>query len=109
MKLMERIQQKRGKLFMENNHFVYMLKCKDDSLYTGYTIDLKQRLKMHEAGKGAKYTRGRGPFEVVYEEQLSTKETAMQREYAIKQLSRKEKLALIKGHKKDEQDDTSTK
>jgi len=88
---------------MGNNHFVYMLKCKDDSLYTGYTINVAQRLKMHEEGKGAKYTRGRGPFEIVYEEQLLTKETAMQREYAIKQLSRKEKLALIKRHKKEEQ------
>lgn len=88
---------------MESNHFVYMLKCKDDSLYTGYTIDIAQRLKMHEEGKGAKYTRGRGPFEVVYEEQLLTKEIAMQREYAIKQLSRKEKLALINRYKKEEQ------
>jgi len=93
---------------MENKHFVYMLKCKDNSLYTGYTVDIQQRVKMHESGKGAKYTRGRGPFEIVYEEAFLTKEVALQREYAIKQLSRQEKLALI-AQQKEEMHDASTK
>lgn len=80
---------------MANKHYVYMLKCQDDTLYTGYTTDVVKRIKMHETGKGAKYTRGRGPFVLVHQEQFDTKSAAMQREYAIKQLGRAEKLALI--------------
>lgn len=76
-------------------HIVYMLKCKDDTFYTGYTNNLEKRLKLHENGKGAKYTRGRGPFQVVYTESFPTKKQAMQREYKIKQLTRKEKEQLI--------------
>ncbi|ASN03756.1 GIY-YIG nuclease family protein [Virgibacillus necropolis] len=79
----------------ENNHVVYILKCKDTTLYTGYTNDLANRLHMHESGKGAKYTRGRGPFQVEYVEQFQTKEEALKREYAIKQLKRSEKEHLI--------------
>jgi len=59
---MEDIQRKRDRLYMELNHVVYILQCKDDTLYTGYTNDLRKRIAMHEQGKGAKYTRGRGPF-----------------------------------------------
>ncbi|MGM8213067.1 GIY-YIG nuclease family protein [Virgibacillus sp. W0430] len=82
---------------MDNKeHVVYMLRCNDQTLYTGYTNDLAKRLEMHTAGKGAKYTRGRGPFQVVYVKKFQTKETAMQKEYEIKQLSRKEKLQLIR-------------
>ncbi|MHA6252923.1 GIY-YIG nuclease family protein [Oceanobacillus sp. CAU 1775] len=76
-------------------HLVYILKCKDNTLYTGYTNDLPNRLKMHTEGKGAKYTRGRGPFEVVYTEAFLTKEEAMRREYEVKKLSRMEKNRLI--------------
>lgn len=72
-----------------------MLKCKDNTLYTGYTNDLEHRLQMHTSGKGAKYTRGRGPFEVVYTEGFVSKEEALQREYQIKQLTRAKKNALI--------------
>lgn len=80
---------------------VYILKCKDNTLYTGYTNDLNERLKMHESGKGAKYTRGRGPFEIMYVETFLTKQEAMRREYAIKQLSRKQKkLTLLKNLRK---------
>jgi putative endonuclease len=75
-----------------------MLKCKDQSLYTGYTNDLANRLRMHESGKGAKYTRGRGPFQVVHTEAYDTKEEALRREYQIKQLSRSEKEDLIKSN-----------
>ena len=74
--------------------FVYMLRCKDDSLYTGWTNDLQHRLKMHATGKGAKYTRGRGPLTLVYSEELADKESALKREYEIKALTRAEKLAL---------------
>ena len=80
---------------MSKKHTVYMLKCKDDSLYTGYTNNLKRRLKMHESGKGAKYTRGRGPFEVVHTEEYPTKEAALRREYQIKQLPRSKKKELV--------------
>lgn len=82
---------------MDNQeHIVYMLKCNDHSLYTGYTTNLEKRLEMHLMGKGAKYTRGRGPFQVVYVKKFATKKAAMQKEYEIKQLSRKEKLQLIR-------------
>lgn len=75
--------------------FVYMLRCKDGSLYTGWTNDLKHRLAMHNSGRGAKYTRGRGPLKLVYSEELPDKEAALRRECAIKKLRRKQKLALL--------------
>ncbi len=75
--------------------YVYILRCGDGTLYTGSTDDVEKRLAAHRAGKGAKYTRGRGPLELVYSEQLPDKSAAMRREYAIKQLSRQEKLNLI--------------
>ena len=77
-------------------NYTYILKCKDDSLYTGWTNNLKKRITSHNAGKGAKYTKARRPVELVYYEEFQTREEAMKREYAIKQLSRKEKEALIK-------------
>ena len=76
-------------------NYTYLLRCKDDSLYCGWTTNLKKRLASHNAGKGAKYTRSRHPVTLVYFEEFDTKEEAMSREYAIKQLSRKEKLELI--------------
>lgn len=75
--------------------FVYMLRCKDGSLYTGWTNDLEHRLAMHNSGRGAKYTRGRAPLELVYSEELPDKEAALRREYAIKKLRREQKLALL--------------
>lgn len=75
--------------------FVYMLRCKDGSLYTGWTNDLEHRLAMHNSGRGAKYTRGRGPLELVYSEELPDKEAALRREFAIKKLRREQKLALL--------------
>lgn len=74
--------------------YVYMLRCKDGSLYTGWTNDLQHRLAVHSAGRGAKYTRGRAPLTLVYTEELADKETALKREAAIKKLTRTEKLAL---------------
>lgn len=76
-------------------HYVYILRCKDDSLYTGYTTNITRRFDMHTDGKGAKYTRGRGPFTLMLSESYPTKERAMKREYEIKQLSRTEKIKLI--------------
>ena len=79
----------------EKENVTYMLKCRDGSLYTGWTNDLKKRVKCHQAGKGAKYTKARLPVELVYYEVFPTKEEAMRREWDIKQLSRKAKLDLI--------------
>ena len=72
-----------------------MLRCKDDSLYTGYTDDVQRRLKVHQSGKGAKYTRARLPVELAYWEELPDRSAALRREAAIKKLSRKEKLILL--------------
>ena len=74
--------------------YVYMLRCGDGTLYTGITDDVQRRLAVHRAGKGAKYTRGRGPLELVYTEELPDKSAALKREIQIKKLSRPEKLAL---------------
>lgn len=77
-------------------NYVYIIRCKDNSLYTGWTNNLEKRFKAHCEGKGAKYTKGRGPLKLVYFEKYNTKQEAMKREYFIKSLSRKEKLELIK-------------
>lgn len=74
--------------------YVYILRCGDGTLYTGVTDDVPRRLAVHRSGKGAKYTRGRGPLELVYQEELPDKSAALRREYAVKQLKRAEKLAL---------------
>lgn len=76
--------------------FVYMLRCGDGSLYTGITDDVPHRLEVHRTGKGAKYTRGRGPLELVYQEEVADKSAALKREYAIKKLRREEKEQLLK-------------
>ena len=73
----------------------YILRCSDGSLYTGWTNDIDKRVATHNAGKGSKYTCVRRPVELVHVEFFDTKEEAMRREYAIKQLSRREKLRLI--------------
>lgn len=79
--------------------YTYMLKCSDGTLYTGWTNDLEKRVEAHNSGKGAKYTKARRPVELAYYEEFETKEQAMKREYAIKQLGRKEKQKLIAGKK----------
>lgn len=76
-------------------NYTYILRCGDGSLYTGWTNDLKRRLAAHNAGRGGKYTRSHRPVTLAYYETFSTREEAMHREAAIKQLSRQEKLALI--------------
>ena len=76
-------------------NYTYILKCKDGTLYTGWTNNLDKRLKDHNDGKGAKYTKARRPVELVYYEEFESKEEAMKREYAIKQLTRKQKEELV--------------
>lgn len=78
-------------------NYVYILKCGDGTLYTGWTNNLEKRVQAHNAGKGAKYTRARLPVELVYFEEFEEKVDAQRREYRIKKLSRKEKLKLIEG------------
>ena len=81
---------------------LYIIRCNDDSLYIGITSNLKKRIESHQKGTGAKYTRGRGPFEVVYTEIHPDRSKASRREFALKKLTLKQKLDLIKtniGHK----------
>ncbi|MBO5891159.1 MAG: GIY-YIG nuclease family protein [Oscillospiraceae bacterium] len=81
---------------MDEKWTVYILRCGDGSLYTGVAKDVQARLEMHRCGKGAKYTRGRGPLKLVYEEVCPDKGTALKRELAIKGLTRNEKQKMIK-------------
>lgn len=83
------------KIFMSKLSYVYILKCKDDTLYTGWTVDLSSRISKHNLGKGAKYTRGRAPVELVHIESFINKRDAQKREYRIKQLTKDKKLKLI--------------
>ena len=75
--------------------YVYMLRCGDDTLYTGCTNDMTRRLAAHQKGAGAKYTRSRLPVELVYQESLPDRAAALRREVALKKLSRAQKLALV--------------
>lgn len=81
-------------------NYVYILMCKDNTLYTGWTTSLERRVKVHNEGKGAKYTRGRLPVELVYFEEFSTKSEALKRECEIKKMKREEKELLIKSKNK---------
>lgn len=83
-------------------NYIYIISCKDKSLYTGWTNNLERRFKAHQEGKGAKYTRGRGPLELVYFEEFEEKVKAMKREYEIKKMSREKKLKMIENFKKNE-------
>ena len=85
----------------ESANYTYILRCKDDSLYTGWTNNLEKRIQNHNAGKGAKYTKARRPVELVYYERFQTKQEAMRREWEIKQLTRKDKLKLIEKNLKN--------
>ena len=96
----EKKTETKRKIQMKN--VTYILKCNDNSLYTGWTNDITHRLKMHNEGKGAKYTRGRGPVELVYLEEFETKQEAMSREAKIKRLTRKEKLLLIETYQQEQ-------
>lgn len=80
---------------MNDISYVYILRCSDDTLYTGWTVDLDKRLEKHNSGKGAKYTRGRTPVQLIYFESFKNRIDAQKREYSIKQLSKKNKLKLL--------------
>ena len=80
---------------MDNSWKLYILRCGDGTLYTGITTDVEKRLEAHRTGKGAKYTRGRGPLELVYREECGDHSTALKRELEIKKLSREEKEKMI--------------
>ena len=80
---------------MANTWKLYILRCGDGSLYTGITTDVEKRLETHRSGKGAQYTRGRGPLELVYREECGDHSAALKRELEIKKLPREEKEKLI--------------
>ena len=77
-------------------NYVYLLRCSDGSLYTGWTNDLEKRVKAHQGGQGAKYTRAHRPVELVYHEVYATKQEAMRREWEIKHMTKAEKGRLIR-------------
>ncbi|MFW5939232.1 MAG: GIY-YIG nuclease family protein [Halolamina sp.] len=89
-------------------HYVYVLSCADDTLYTGYTTDVARRVAEHDAGEGAKYTRGRTPVELVHVERFEGQSAAMSREHEIKQLSRTGKERLVESSAPPELDDEAT-
>lgn len=78
-------------------HFVYMVRCVDDSLYTGYTTDLERRIKTHNEGKGAKYTRARLPVRLVYFKEVESMSEGLKLEAKLKKLSKKKKEDLVQG------------
>ena len=79
------------------SYYAYIVECADGTLYVGYTTDVERRLKTHNAGRGARYTRGRRPVKLAYMEELSTESAARKRESALRRLRRTQKLDLIKG------------
>ena len=79
---------------MDSTWYLYILRCKDGTLYTGITTDVQKRLEAHRSGKGAKYTRGRGPLELVYREACGSHSDALKRELEIKSLTRDKKELL---------------
>ena len=80
---------------MATSHFVYIVKCADGTLYTGWTLDVERRVKQHNAGRGARYTRTRRPVQLIYVEAVENRRIAMQREIQIKRLNRASKTRLI--------------
>lgn len=82
----------------EKKYYIYVLKCKDNTLYTGYTDDVFRRLRVHNDGKGAKYTRGRRPVTLIYYEEFATKSEAMKQEAAFKRKKLPAKLAYIQAN-----------
>ena len=93
---MQKNDQKPDIQTLKGQPVVYMLRCRDNTLYTGYTDDPERRLAVHNAGKGAKYTKSRLPVNLVYREECPDKSSALKREYAIKRLTKAEKETMIK-------------
>lgn len=94
---------------MDKQWVVYILECRDGTLYTGITDDLERRLRAHNQGKGAKYTRGRGPVTLRYQEQCADHSAALRRERAIKRLTRGEKWMLIGNNDQKEREHLAIK
>lgn len=82
-------------MLLESIWYLYILRCGDGSLYTGITTDVEKRVEIHRAGKGAKYTRGRTPLELVYRETCGSHSNALKRELAVKKLTRDQKERMI--------------
>lgn len=93
--MMSQIMVKYYNKFMCKKHFVYILLTENNTLYCGYSDDVEKRFMAHLSGKGAKYTRANKPVKIVYKKEFSTKSEALQEEYRIKKLPRKQKLKLI--------------
>lgn len=89
---------------MEKPWQLYILRCGDGSLYTGIALDARKRLAMHRSGRGAKYTRGRGPLELIYLEQCENHSAALRRELEVKKCTREEKENLIASWQKERQE-----
>lgn len=85
-------------LVQQQNNYVYIVKCQDNTFYTGWTTQIDKRVETHNKGCGAKYTRSRRPVELVYFETFQDKSSALKREYQIKQMTRQQKERLIKGN-----------
>ena len=83
-------------------NYTYMVKCRDGTIYTGWTTMLERRIAEHNSGKGAKYTRSRRPVELIYYEENPSRQAAMKRECEIKKMSRKQKIELAKKNKKSD-------
>lgn len=94
-------KEKKSRKRCREKWFLYMLRCADETLYTGITKDMKRRFKMHSEGKGARYTRTRRPLEIVYRETCRTRTEALVRECAVKALSKPKKLILIGKHQEE--------
>lgn len=86
---------------MDNQHFIYILECKDGTYYTGYTTDVSRRLSMHSRGKGAKYTRSRLPVSLVYTEEVASHSSGLRRELDIKSMTRMEKQTLVSNWRRE--------
>ena len=87
---------------MESQWYLYVLRCGDGTLYTGITTDVERRFAAHQSGKGAKYTRGRGPLELLHQEGCGDHAQALKREYAFKRLSREQKLLFLEQARREE-------
>lgn len=87
------------KKFIMANYYIYVIRCSDNSLYTGYTNDVERRFRLHEQGKGAKYTRGRAPLILEYVESFPTKSEALKAEYAFKKLTKRQKERFLQERK----------
>lgn len=90
---MRKILRQEGR--RENMNYTYIVRCRDGTLYTGWTNNLEKRMEAHNSGKGARYTKSRRPVKLVYYEEFETKEEAMSREYAIKHMKKNKKEKLI--------------